>query len=137
MKRPRSYTYELMDPRELLSRVKQTLKEGGEGWAPIAEVIPLGHVEYKPIRNNPMRSGAQYQYKKAGLDLTVYYPEEQFEFLLGILDRDKVMALKSLFQETLPERSGYIIREFKIKGIIEEPRPGDRSARSDYGRGEH
>ena len=124
MKRPRSYTYELMDPRELLSRVKQALKESGEGWAPIAEVIPLGHVEYKPIRNNPVRSGFQYQYQKAGLDLTVYYPEAQFEFLLDVLDREKVMELKGLFQETLPERSGYIIREFKIKGIIDEPRPG-------------
>lgn len=125
MKRTRSYTYELMDPRELLSRVKQTLKEGREAWAPIAEVIPLGHVEYKPIRTNPMRSGLQYQYQKAGLDLTVYYPEAQFEFLLDVLDREKVMELKGLFQETLPERSGYIIREFKIKGIIDEPGPGE------------
>ena len=122
MKRPRSYTYDLMDPRELLSRVKQTLKESGEGWHPIADVIPLGHVEYKPIRNNPMKSGFQYQYQKAGLDLTLYYPEAQFEFLLNSLDREKVMELKSLFQETLPERSGYVIREFKIKGVIDEPR---------------
>ena len=125
MKRPRSYTYELMDPRELLSRVKQALKEGGEAWAPIAEIIPLGHVEYKPIRNNPVRSGFQYQYQSAGLDLTVYYPEAQFEFLLDVLDREKVMELKGLFQETLPERSGYIIREFKIKGIIDELGPGE------------
>ena len=125
MKRTRSYTYELMDPRELLSRVKQTLKEGGEAWAPIAEVIPLGHVEYKPIRNNPVKSGFQYQYQTAGLDLTVYYPEAQFEFLLDVLDRERVMDLKGLFQETLPERSGYIIREFKIKGIIDEPGPGE------------
>ena len=123
MKRPRSYTYELMDPRELLSRVKQTLKESGEGWHSIADVIPLGHVEYKPIRNNPMKSGYQYQYQKAGLDLTLYFPEAQFEFLLDILDREKVMELKALFQEILPERSGYIIREFKIRGIIDEPRP--------------
>ena len=125
MKRTRSYTYELMDPRELLSRVKQTLKEGGEAWGPVAEVIPLGHVEYKPIRNNPVKSGFQYQYQTAGLDLTVYYPEEQFEFLLGVLDKEKVMALKGLFQEILPDRSGYIIREFKIKGIINEPGPGE------------
>lgn len=125
MKRPRSYTYELMDPRELLSRVKQALKEGGETWAPIAEVMPLGHVEYKPIRNNPMRSGSQYQYKTAGLDLTLYYPEAQFEFLLDKLDREKVMELKTVFQQTLPERSGYVIREFKIKGIIDEPGPGE------------
>jgi hypothetical protein len=124
MNRKRSYTYELMDPTELLSRVKQALKESGEAWAPIAEVIPLGHVEYKPIRNNPVKSGYQYQYQKAGLDLTIYYPEAQFEFLLDILDRERVMDLKELFQETLPERAGYIIREFKIKGIIDEPRPG-------------
>ncbi len=125
MKRPRSYTYELMDPRELLSRVRGTLKEGHPTWAPIAEVLPLGHVEYKPVRINPMRSGYQYQYKKAGLDLTVYFPEAQFEFLLDVLDREKVMELKTVFQETLPERSGYVIREFKIKGIIDEPGPGE------------
>jgi hypothetical protein len=88
-------------------------------------VISLGHVEYKPIRNNPMRSGLQYQYQKAGLDLTVYYLEAQFEFLLDVLDREKVMELKGIFQGTLPERSGYIIREFKIKGIIDEPGPGE------------
>jgi hypothetical protein len=35
------------------------------------------------------------------------------------------MELKGLFQETLPERSGYVIREFKIKGIIDEPGPGE------------
>ena len=125
MKRARSYTYELMDPPELLSRVRETLKETGEAWAHIAEVIPLGHVEYRPIRNNPMRSGYQYQYRKAGLDLTVYYPEAQFEFLLDVLDREKVMELKGIFQQTLPERSGYVIREFKIKGIIDEPGPGE------------
>ncbi len=125
MKRARSYTYELMDPGELLSRVRETLKEKGEAWAPIAETLPLGHVEYRPIRNNPMRSGYQYQYRKAGLDLTLYYPEAQFEFLLEALDREKVMELKSLFQETIPERSGYVIREFKIKGIIDEPGPGE------------
>ncbi len=125
MKRARSYTYELMDPGELLSRVRETLKEKGEAWAPIAETLPLGHIEYRPIRNNPMRSGYQYQYRKAGLDLTLYYPEAQFEFLLEALDREKVMELKSLFQETIPERSGYVIREFKIKGIIDEPGPGE------------
>ncbi len=125
MKRLRSYTYELMDPGELLSRVRGTLKEGDPTWAPIAEALPLGHVEYKPVRINPMRSGYQYQYKKAGLDLTVYFPEAQFEFLLDVLDREKVMELKTIFQETLPERSGYVIREFKIKGIIDEPGPGE------------
>ncbi len=125
MKRARSYTYELMDPGELLSRVRETLKEKGEAWARIAKTLPLGHVEYRPIRNNPMRSGYQYQYRIAGLDLTLYYPEAQFEFLLEALDREKVMELKSLFQETIPERSGYVIREFKIKGIIDEPGPGE------------
>ena len=125
MKQVRSYTYELMDPRELLSRVRETLQKGGEAWAPIAETLPLGHVEYRPIRNNPMRSGYQYQYRKAGLNLTLYYPEAQFEFLLDKLDRDKVMELKSLFQETLPDRSGYVIQEFKIRGIIDQPGPGE------------
>ena len=131
MKQARSYTYELMDPHELLSRVRGTLQKGGEAWAPIAETILLGHVEYRPIRNNPMRSGYQYQYRKAGLNLTLYYPEAQFEFLLDKLDRDKVMELKSLFQETLPDRSGYVIQEFKIRGIIDQPGPGERSARGE------
>ena len=121
MKKKRSYTYELMDPSELLSRVRQTLQEGGERWVRIAENISQGRVEYKPIRVNPMRSGYQYQYQKTGLDVTVYYPESQFEFLLDALDREKVMELKTVFQQTLPERSGYVIREFKIKGIIDEP----------------
>jgi len=124
MKR-RSYTYELMDPRELLSRARQALKESGEGWHRIAEIIPSGHVEYKPVRVNPMRSGYRYQYQKAALDVTLYYPEAQFEFLLDILDREKVMELKALFQEIIPERSGYVLREFKIKGIIDEPRPDE------------
>lgn len=131
MKQRRSYTYDLMDPGELLSRVRQTLLEGGDAWMRIAEVLPLGHVEYKPIRNNPMRSGYQYQYQQAGLDLTLYYPEAQFEFLLKVLDREKVMELKTVFQETIPERSGYIIREFKIKGIIDEPGPGERSGQDE------
>ncbi|NIQ01422.1 MAG: hypothetical protein GWM98_14380, partial [Nitrospinaceae bacterium] len=91
MKKKRSYTYELMDPRELLSRVRGTLKAGGEKWRKIAEVILDGHVEYIPLRNNPMRSGYQFEYRQAGLDLTIYYPESQFEFLLDVLDRDKVM----------------------------------------------
>lgn len=121
MKRPRSYTYELMDPQELLSRVRQTLKESGEGWQRVAEQITGGHVQYKPIRINPMRSGYQYQYQKAGLDVTLYFPEAQFEYLLDTLDRERVMELKTIFQETIPERSGYVIREFKIKGIIDEP----------------
>ena len=124
MKKKRSYTYELMDPSELLSRVQQTLREGGEKWTRIADHLKPGQVEYKPIRTNPMRSGYQYQYQKAGLDVTVYYPEAEFEFLLDALDREKVMELKTVFQQTLPERSGYIIREFKIKGIIDDPGPG-------------
>ncbi len=50
MKRSRSYTYELMDPRELLSRVKQVLKEGREAWAPIAEVTGAGKARYLALR---------------------------------------------------------------------------------------
>jgi len=127
MKKTRSFTYELMDPRELISRVRQTLREGGEKWISIAEHLGPGHVEYKPIRVNPMRSGYQYQYQKAGLDVTIYYPEAEFNFLLDTLDREAVMELKTVFQQTLPERSGYVIREFKIKGIIDRPGPGDHS----------
>lgn len=124
MKKKRSYNFELMDPDELLSRVQQTLREGGEKWARIADHLRPGHVEYQPIRTNPMRSGYQYQYQQAGLDVTVYYPEAEFEFLLDALDREKVMELKTVFQQTLPERSGYVIREFKIKGIISDPDTG-------------
>ncbi len=122
MAKRKSFTYELMDGKQLLSLVRKELSEGGEGWQRVAECMPLGHVEYKPIRNNPMKSGYSFQYQPAGLNLTLYFPEKEFEFLLDQLNQERVMELKSVIQSVIPERSGYIINEFKIKGIIEEPR---------------
>ena len=122
MKR-RSYTYELLDGRHLLSLVKKELEAQGERWKTVAECLPSGFVEYKPIRNNPMRSGYSYQYKQAGLDLILYFPEELFEKLLDDLNQDKVLELKSVVQSVIPERSGYIINEFKIKGVIDDRKP--------------
>ncbi|CAI2717847.1 hypothetical protein [Nitrospina watsonii] len=124
MRRNRSYTYELMDGGELLSRVRQALKEEPGYWQTAIECLPSGMVEYKPIRNNPMRAGAAYQYKQAGLDLVLYFPEKQFGKLLDDLTQDKVLELKSVIQSVLPERSGYILNEFKIKGVIDDRKPG-------------
>ena len=123
MARPKSYTYELMEGSRLLSLVRSELSEGGEGWQAVAECMPLGHVEYRPIRTNPMRSGYSFQYEPAGLNLTLYFPEKEFEFLLDQLTKERVMDLKKVIQSVIPERSGYIINEFKIKGIIDAPRP--------------
>ncbi|MGP0566468.1 hypothetical protein ACTRW9_05825 [Nitrospina sp. 32_T5] len=124
MRRNRSYTYELMDGGELLSRVRQELKEEPGYWQAVIECLPSGVVEYKPIRNNPMRAGYTYQYKQAGLNLTLYFPEKQFERLLDDLVEEKVMELKQVIQNVIPDRSGYIINEFKIKGILDDPKHG-------------
>ena len=126
MKRNRSYTYELLEQSQLLSLVRVDLKLRGGEWEEIAKCMPLGHVEYRPIRNNPMRSGYQFQYRKAGLNLTLYFPEEEFNFLLEVLDQPKVLALKTAFQTAIPERSGYTINEFKIRGILDGPGPGEK-----------
>ena len=72
-----------------------------------------------------MRSGYPFQYQKAGLNLTLYLPEKEFNFLLEILDEARVLALKSAFQSAIPERSGYTINEFKIRGILDAPGPGE------------
>ena len=123
MAHPKSFTYELLESSLLLSLIRKELAGQGEGWSAVAACMPLGHVEYRPLRNNPMRSGYSFQYQPAGLNLTLYFPEKEFEFLLDHLDKDRVMELKLVIQSVIPERSGYIINEFKIKGIIEEPRP--------------
>lgn len=125
MKR-KSYTYELLDGRQLLSLVRKELEARGGRWQTVVDCLPSGFVEYRPIRNNPMRSGYSYQYKQAGLDLILYFPEELFEKLLDDLDQDKVLELKSVIQSVIPERSGYIINEFKIKGVIDD-RKSERS----------
>ena len=126
MKRNRSYTYELLEQSHLLSLVRGDLKSRGADWEAIAECMPLGHVEYRPIRNNPMRSGYQFQYRQAGLNLTLYFPEKEFNFLFEVLDRARVLELKSAFQAAIPERSGYTINEFKIRGILDGPGPGEK-----------
>ena len=140
MAHPKSFTYELLEGSRLLSLVRQELSAGGEGWQAVAECMPLGHVEYRPIRNNPMRSGYPFQYQSAGLNLTLYFPEKEFEFLLDHLDKDKVMELKSVVQSVIPERSGYIIHEFKRCNVSQAANIGQhvvRSARGGVQRGVH
>ena len=114
-----SYTYELQDPSILLSNIRQGLSalEGGN-WAEIASFVREGHVEYRPMRVNPMRSGYQYIYQRAKLNLTIYFPEKIFERLLELLDRESLEMLKAVVQAALPKRSGYDIHEFHIRGII-------------------
>ncbi len=121
MNQRRSYTYELMDGQALLFAVKRLLADGGAGWQEVGDLMPLGHVEYKPQRVAPLKSGYNFQYQKAGLNLTLYFPEAEFNRLLDILDRERVPQLKSAFQQVLPERSGYVIADFKIRGILEDP----------------
>lgn len=125
MKKNRSYTYELADPAIVISKARQELKTQDAPWPEIGDNLVGAHIEYRPIRNNPMRSGYQFQYRQAGLDLTVYLPESQFNYLVDVLNRERVQMLKSLFQAVIPERSGYILREFKIRGILDEPGPGE------------
>ena len=81
-----------------------------------------GHVEYRPKKVNPMRSGYQYVYQRAKLDLTLYFPETIFERLLEWLDREKLEIMKAVVQSSLSKRSGYDINEFHIRGIIAEER---------------
>lgn len=115
-----SYTYELPDEKVLLSVVRQDLKERGYGWEEIASFLPSAHVQYQPIRGNPMRSGYQFVYKLAKLNLTLYFPEDIFNRLYAVLDKEKALVFKAAFQERIPKRAGYIIHEFKIKGVLKE-----------------
>ncbi len=117
----RSYTYELLDDQTLLYKVRKDLERREDPWREIAACLPRGHVEYKPVRANPMRSGFRFVYRRAGLDLTVYFPEEIFNRLFEILDGEKTALLKSAFQDAIPERSGYVVNEFKIRGVLEAP----------------
>ncbi len=117
-----SYTYELQDPNILLSHVRSGLVALGEEWSEVAEFIREGHVEYRPKKINPMRSGYRYEYQRAKLDLTFYFPENIFERLLEWLDREKLEVLKAVVQAALSKRSGYDVNEFHIRGIIGEVR---------------
>ena len=101
--------------------VKKLLQEGGTGWQEIGDIMPTGHVEYRPVRAQPLSSGYRFEYKKAGLNLNLYFPEAEFNKLADVLDKKRLPQLKSAFQQALPERSGYVIGEFKIRGILENP----------------
>jgi hypothetical protein len=115
-----SYTYELQDPKILLSNLRQGLVALGGEWTELAPLMLEGNVEYRPKKVNPMRSGYQYVYQRAKLDLTIYFPENIFEQLLAWLDREKLETLKAVVQSSLSKRSGYDINAFQIRGIIEE-----------------
>ena len=115
-----SYTYELPEQSVLLSNIRQNLVKVGQQWNEIASFMREGHVQYAPIRNNPMRSGYKFVYQQAKLNLTLYFPEKIFNHMLEILDPEKVEILKAVVQSSLPKRSGYLINEFKVRGIMEE-----------------
>jgi len=116
-----SYSYELPEQGRLLSLVRENLNKVGEEWIEMADFMLEGHVEYKPLQANPMRSGSQFVYQRARLDLTLYFPESIFEYFLKELDSGKLELLKAVVQSSLPKRSGYDIHEFKILGIIKGP----------------
>ena len=109
-----SYSYELPEQGRLLSLIRENLSKVGDEWREMADFMLEGHVEYKPQRANPMRSGSQFVYKRAKLNLTLYFPEQIFEHFLSELDSGKLEVLKAVVQSSLPKRSGYDIHEFKI-----------------------
>ena len=115
-----SYTYELPEQSILLSNIRQNLLKIGPEWGEMSEFMREGHVEYIPIRNNPMRSGYKFIYQQAKLNLTLYFPEKIFNRMLEILDSEKVQILKAVAEASIPKRSGYLINEFKVRGIMEE-----------------
>ena len=115
-----SYTYELPEQGVLLSDIRQNLVKVGREWDEIASFMREGHVQYAPIRNNPMRSGYKFVYQQAKLNLTLYFPEKIFNRLLETLTPDKIQILKALVESSIPKRSGYLINEFKIRGVMEE-----------------
>ena len=114
-----SYTYELPEQSILLSNIRQNLLKIGPEWNEMSAFMLEGHVEYIPIRNNPMRSGYKFIYQQAKLNLTLYFPEKIFNRMLEILDSEKVQILKAVAEASIPKRSGYLINEFKIRGIME------------------
>ena len=104
-----------------LSLIRENLLKIGEEWREIADYILQGHAEYKPFRSNPIRSGVQFNYQRAHLNLILYFPEKIFNRLMDCMDSEKVEILKAVAQSSLSKRSGYDIYEFKIHGIIEGP----------------
>ena len=117
----KSYTYELPEQGGYLSLIRENLLKIGEEWRETADYMLQGHVEYKPLRSNPMRSGVQFTYERARLNLTLYFPEKIFNHFMGWMDSEKVEILKAVAQASLSKRSGYDVHEFKIHGIIGEP----------------
>ena len=115
-----SYTYELPEQSILLSNIRQNLLKVGPEWDEMAAFMREGHVEYAPIKNNPMRSGYKFVYQEAKLNLTLYFPEKIFNRMLEILNPEKIKILKAVVESSIPKRSGYLINEFKIRGIMEE-----------------
>ena len=116
----KTYTYDLEDPKAMLSRVRQGLFALGGEWEEVAPIMLAGTAQYRPRRASPMRSGYRFVYQRAKLDLTVYFPEQQFEHLHAFLDAEKLALLKGVFQAALPKRSGYDLNEFVIRGIIDD-----------------
>jgi len=114
----KSYTYELPEQGRYLSLIRENLLKIGEEWRGVADYMLQGHVEYKPLRGNPMRSGAQFIYQRARLNLTMYFPEKIFDYFMEFMDSEKVEILKAVAQASLSKRSGYDVHEFKIHGII-------------------
>ena len=115
-----SYTYELPEQSVLLSDIRQNLVKVGQEWNEIASFMREGHIQYNPLRNNPMRSGYKFVYQQAKLNLTLYFPEKIFNRMLETLDPQKVELLKAVVESSLPKQSGYLINEFKVRGIMEE-----------------
>ena len=115
-----SYTYELPEQSILLSDIRQNLVKVGQEWSEIASFMREGHIQYNPLRNNPMRLGYKFVYQQAKLNLTLYFPEKIFNRMLETLDSQKVELLKAVVESSLPKRSGYLVNEFKIRGIMEE-----------------
>ena len=115
-----SYTYELPEQSVLLSNVRQNLLRAGPEWAEMTLFMREGHVQYVPIQNNPMRSGYKFVYQQAKLNLTLYFPEKVFNRMLEILNPERIEVLKAVVESSIPRRSGYLINEFKIRGIMEE-----------------
>ena len=116
----KSYTYELPEQDRLLSLIRENLLKIGEEWREIADYMLQGHVEYKPLRSNPMRSGTQFIYQRARLNLTLYFPEKIFNRFMGWMDSEKVEILKAVAQASLSMRSGYDVYDFIIHGIISD-----------------
>lgn len=115
-----SYTYELPEPSILLSEIRQNLLKVGQEWAEIAAFMREGHVQYVPIKNNPMRSGYKFIYQQAKLNLTLYFPEKIFNQMIEVLNPEKIQIFKAVVESSLPKRSGYLINEFKVRGIMDE-----------------